>query len=163
EVEVATGKLFEVKKGAQHVVLDNGFKPLPGRTYAIRFDDADGKRISELPAKIPQPLPEYKPDDRIETQEFARVGAPGYSGVPTGSSGRIVLIPQTISKGALLFLTATIAGGLAAAVCGYLVGLPSLRLKGDYLAIVTLGFGEIVRVLIQAKTTDVIDDLDTIK
>ncbi|MBC7371789.1 MAG: branched-chain amino acid ABC transporter permease [Bdellovibrionaceae bacterium] len=41
---------------------------------------------------------------------------------------------------------ATIVGGLFAAFAGYLVGLPSLRLKGDYLAIVTLGFGEIIRV-----------------
>jgi branched-chain amino acid transport system permease protein len=44
------------------------------------------------------------------------------------------------------FLGSLIAGGLLAAVFGYLVGLPSLRLKGDYLAIVTLGFGEIIRV-----------------
>ena len=40
------------------------------------------------------------------------------------------------------------AGALAAAVAGLVVGIPSLRLKGDYLAIVTLGFGEIIRVLI---------------
>lgn len=38
-----------------------------------------------------------------------------------------------------------IAGGLAAALAGFLVGMPSLRLRGDYLAIVTLGFGEIIR------------------
>lgn len=43
------------------------------------------------------------------------------------------------------FLTAT-AAGLVAAFFGFLVGQPSLRLKGDYLAIVTLGFGEIIRV-----------------
>ncbi len=55
----------------------------------------------------------------------------------------------------LLFAAAAIAGGLGAAAAGYLVGLPSLRLRGDYLAIVTLGFGEIVRVLIQ-RTGDVI-------
>jgi branched-chain amino acid transport system permease protein len=48
----------------------------------------------------------------------------------------------------LLFAVALIAGGLLASAVGYLVGLPSLRLKGDYLAIVTLGFGEIIRVLI---------------
>jgi branched-chain amino acid transport system permease protein len=42
----------------------------------------------------------------------------------------------------------TLIGGGAAALAGYFVGLPSLRLKGDYLAIVTLGFGEIIRVLI---------------
>ena len=48
-----------------------------------------------------------------------------------------------------LFLTALVAGGLGAAGAGWLVGLPSLRLKGDYLAIVTLGFGEIIRVIFQ--------------
>jgi branched-chain amino acid transport system permease protein len=46
------------------------------------------------------------------------------------------------------FLLNTIAGGLFAAFAGYAVGLPSLRLKGDYLAIVTLGFGEIIRVVL---------------
>jgi branched-chain amino acid transport system permease protein len=46
------------------------------------------------------------------------------------------------------FLMAILFGGIMAAIAGYLVGLPSLRLKGDYLAIVTLGFGEIIRVII---------------
>jgi len=44
---------------------------------------------------------------------------------------------------------ACILAGIVAAGIGWIVGLPSLRLRGDYLAIVTLGFGEIVRVLIQ--------------
>jgi len=48
---------------------------------------------------------------------------------------------------AILFLSALLAGGLMAAVAGLFVGVPSLRLKGDYLAIVTLGFGEIIRVI----------------
>jgi branched-chain amino acid transport system permease protein len=48
-----------------------------------------------------------------------------------------------------LFFGALVAGGLSAAFAGLLVGLPSLRLKGDYLAIVTLGFGEIIRVIFQ--------------
>jgi branched-chain amino acid transport system permease protein len=47
-----------------------------------------------------------------------------------------------------MLLTTVLAGGVAAAIAGYIVGLPSLRLRGDYLAIVTLGFGEIIRVLI---------------
>ena len=47
-----------------------------------------------------------------------------------------------------LLVVAVLAGGVLAAIAGYLVGLPSLRLRGDYLAIVTLGFGEIIRVLI---------------
>ncbi|MEG0513040.1 MAG: branched-chain amino acid ABC transporter ATP-binding protein/permease [Clostridia bacterium] len=42
-----------------------------------------------------------------------------------------------------------LAGGLLAAVMGLLIGIPALRLKGDYLAIITLGFGEIIRVIIQ--------------
>jgi branched-chain amino acid transport system permease protein len=47
----------------------------------------------------------------------------------------------------LFFLFSLVMGGLLSALGGYLVGLPSLRLKGDYLAIVTLGFGEIIRVV----------------
>lgn len=47
------------------------------------------------------------------------------------------------------FLAALLAGGLSAALAGLLVGVPSLRLKGDYLALVTLGFGEIIRVIFQ--------------
>jgi branched-chain amino acid transport system permease protein len=53
---------------------------------------------------------------------------------PLGSS--VVMVPSLV------------AGALAAALAGLVVGIPSLRLKGDYLAIVTLGFGEIIRVLI---------------
>ncbi len=49
----------------------------------------------------------------------------------------------------LEFAAALVAGGFAAAVAGLLVGIPTLRLKGDYLAIVTLGFGEIIRVILQ--------------
>lgn len=49
----------------------------------------------------------------------------------------------------VLFLMALLAGGCVAALAGLLVGIPSLRLKGDYLAIVTLGFGEIIRVIFQ--------------
>ncbi|NMA68550.1 MAG: branched-chain amino acid ABC transporter permease, partial [Desulfitobacterium sp.] len=40
-----------------------------------------------------------------------------------------------------------IAGAIAAGIVGFLIGLPTLRLKGDYLAIATLGLGEIVRVV----------------
>ena len=43
---------------------------------------------------------------------------------------------------------AIIAGGLMAAVFGLVIGIPTLRLRGDYLAIVTLGFGEIIRVIV---------------
>lgn len=52
---------------------------------------------------------------------------------------------ETISFVIVLFL-----GGFAAAIAGIIVGVPSLRLKGDYLAITTLGFAEIIRVIIQS-------------
>jgi branched-chain amino acid transport system permease protein len=48
---------------------------------------------------------------------------------------------------AVTFNVALLAGALLAGAAGVLVGLPSLRLKGDYLAIVTLGFGEIIRIV----------------
>lgn len=50
-----------------------------------------------------------------------------------------------IESKVICLLISMLCGGLLAAVFGFLVGLPALRLKGDYLAIVTLAFGEIVR------------------
>lgn len=55
----------------------------------------------------------------------------------------------TLLSGAPAMLAALLVGGLVSAAIGYLVGLPSLRLRGDYLAIVTLGFGEIIRVAVE--------------
>lgn len=49
-----------------------------------------------------------------------------------------------VSYGVLIPLAAFIAG-----ICGILLGAPTLRLRGDYLAIVTLGFGEIIRILMR--------------
>lgn len=48
----------------------------------------------------------------------------------------------------LPFPVALLLGGLLAAIVGFVIGIPALRLKGDYLAIITLGFGEIIRVII---------------
>lgn len=56
--------------------------------------------------------------------------------------------PFTGSVEILNFPIYAIAGGLCAAAAGFVVGMPSLRLRGDYLAIVTLGFGEIIRVVL---------------
>src|SRR5216684_386757 len=49
---------------------------------------------------------------------------------------------------ALIFLLAILVGGIVAALAGLIVGIPSLRLRGDYLAIVTLGFAVIIRIVI---------------
>src|SRR5881628_3894957 len=63
-----------------------------------------------------------------------------------------LMLGAEASKGgwvaAAAFLLAILVGGLVSAVAAFLVGLPSMRLRGDYLAIVTLGFGEIIRVAI---------------
>ena len=61
------------------------------------------------------------------------------------------LAGSTLAAGggaSIVMVLSLIAGAFAAAVAGLVVGIPSLRLKGDYLAIVTLGFGEIIRVVI---------------
>lgn len=50
-----------------------------------------------------------------------------------------------IENDLLVLIVSMIVGGLIAALFGFIIGLPALRLKGDYLAIVTLAFGEIVR------------------
>lgn len=47
----------------------------------------------------------------------------------------------------LPFITGILLGAIMAAVAGLLVGIPTLRLKGDYLAIATLGFAEIIRII----------------
>lgn len=61
--------------------------------------------------------------------------------------GMLPFLPAT-GQDAVLLLLALAAAAVATALAGLLVGIPSLRLRGDYLAIVTLGFGEIIRVLI---------------
>lgn len=54
----------------------------------------------------------------------------------------------------LVLFLAMIVGGLVATVLGLIVGLPALRLKGDYLAIVTLAFGEIIRNIFNNTSSD---------
>jgi branched-chain amino acid transport system permease protein len=66
-----------------------------------------------------------------------------------GSAARV---EGFLGSGELLFLASCAVAGCVAALFGLLVGLPSLRLRGDYLAIVTLGFGEIIRVAVQMTT-----------
>lgn len=60
-----------------------------------------------------------------------------------------VLLVEMLGNGIPALLISFLVGGLCAAVCGVVIGLPALRLRGDYLAIVTLAFGEIVRVIFQ--------------
>ena len=78
---------------------------------------------------------------------FMAVGA--YSAAVVTTNYGAKLLPLVGGQTWILFPLALVVGGLLAAVAGLLVGVPSLRLKGDYLAIVTLGFGEIIKVILQ--------------
>jgi branched-chain amino acid transport system permease protein len=79
---------------------------------------------------------------------FMSVGAYTSAAITLNAGPRILAAigGGAFSTGALFFM-ALLAGGSVAAIAGLVVGMPSLRLKGDYLAIVTLGFGEIIRVI----------------
>lgn len=63
--------------------------------------------------------------------------------------GGFIAAKITLLTSAAYFPISLLAGGMAAAVTGLIMGIPSLRLRGDYLAIVTLGFGEIIRVIFE--------------
>lgn len=78
---------------------------------------------------------------------FMAVGAYTAAMITTTLASRLGWPPVALRWG--LFPVALLAGGLFAALAGLAVGAPSLRLKGDYLAIVTLGFGEIIKVVLQ--------------
>jgi branched-chain amino acid transport system permease protein len=55
-------------------------------------------------------------------------------------------------NGVLSFIISMVVGAAVAGVCGLVIGLPTLRLRGDYLAIVTLAFGEIVKTIFHNVT-----------
>ena len=77
----------------------------------------------------------------------------GYTAAAVTVYGQGRFLPAALNNASVwqqhaVLILAMVVGGIAAAIAGYVVGLPSLRLRGDYLAIVTLGFGEIIRVTI---------------
>lgn len=80
----------------------------------------------------------------------------GYLGqLPLGHAGFMAvgayvgaLAWKAMPQGPGFMIIGLILAGLAAGVVGILIGIPALRLRGDYLAILTLGFGEIIRIVI---------------
>jgi branched-chain amino acid transport system permease protein len=80
---------------------------------------------------------------------FMAVGAYTAAKITTVLVGvELPFVPAALSD-EIVFALALSAGMATAALAGFLVGMPSLRLRGDYLAIVTLGFGEIIRSIIE--------------
>ncbi len=82
---------------------------------------------------------------------FMAIGAYGSAWLAVtcgrGIEAALSFLPASFGQ-AVVVVVALLFGSALAAVGGILVGVPSLRLRGDYLAIVTLGFGEIIRVVI---------------
>jgi branched-chain amino acid transport system permease protein len=76
-------------------------------------------------------------------------------GAYAAASGTWIMMSPTTPEWLreIYFAFALLLGGLVAAGAGLAVGVPTLRLRGDYLAIVTLGFGEIIRVVLQTTDT----------
>ena len=74
------------------------------------------------------------------------LGHAGFMGIGA-FSGVIVtaLLAQAVPNGVLRLMIAMLVGGVLAGAIGFLIGIPVLRLRGDYLAIVTLAFGEIMK------------------
>ncbi|MDA3847222.1 MAG: branched-chain amino acid ABC transporter permease [Vallitaleaceae bacterium] len=77
---------------------------------------------------------------------FMAIGA--YGAAHLGKYLMAVLVMPDFIKGIIVLVSCLLFGGILAAIAGLLIGIPSLRLRGDYLGIVTLGFGEIIRISI---------------
>ena len=74
----------------------------------------------------------------------------GHAGfMSIGAYAAALFTKANIIPGVGGYLVSLVIGGACACVIGIIIGIPALRLKGDYLAIVTLAFGEIIRVLIE--------------
>ncbi|MBQ7345213.1 MAG: branched-chain amino acid ABC transporter permease [Oscillospiraceae bacterium] len=83
------------------------------------------------------------------------LGHAGFMCVGAYLSGKVAsLLEPTMGNGPLTLLIALLVGAGAAAACGIVIGIPALRLRGDYLAIVTLAFGEIVKSLFQNSSDE---------
>ena len=83
------------------------------------------------------------------------LGHAGFMCVGAYLGGKIAaLLVPSLGNGILTFLISLLVGGGVAALCGVIIGLPALRLRGDYLAIVTLAFGEIVKSIFQNTSND---------
>ena len=76
------------------------------------------------------------------------LGHAGFMCIGAYIGGKVAaMLSESIGNNFGCFIVSLIVGGLTAAAAGVIIGLPALRLKGDYLAIVTLAFGEIVKTL----------------
>lgn len=84
------------------------------------------------------------------------LGHAGFMCIGAYVGGKVALLLDGVidGNGILSFIISLIVGTAVAGVFGFIIGLPALRLKGDYLAIVTLAFGEIVKTVFENSTKE---------
>ena len=83
------------------------------------------------------------------------LGHAGFMCVGAYLGGKVAaMLAPVMGDGIACFLVALLVGCGAAALCGVVIGIPALRLRGDYLAIVTLAFGEIVKSLFMNSSSE---------
>lgn len=83
------------------------------------------------------------------------LGHAGFMCIGAYLGGKVAaLLVAPLGNGFLTLIIALAVGGACAGLCGVLIGLPALRLRGDYLAITTLAFGEIVRTIFQNTSAE---------
>jgi branched-chain amino acid transport system permease protein len=78
------------------------------------------------------------------------LGHAGFMAIGAYTAGLIaVALGDSVGNDYMIFFISSIGAMITAGIAGLLVGTPALRLRGDYLGIMTLGFGEIVRLIIR--------------
>jgi branched-chain amino acid transport system permease protein len=127
-----------------------GANAISGKFNAYHVDVAVNVGIAIVMAVSLNLINGYTGQFSLGHAGFMAVGAYGAAAVSLFAGPKLLpalkFLGENGSQAALFFL-ALLTGGVVAAVAGFLVGAPSLKLKGDYLAIVTLGFGEIISVI----------------
>ena len=83
------------------------------------------------------------------------LGHAGFMCVGAYLGGKVsAILVGPLGNGIPTLVISLLVGGLCAGICGFIIGLPTLRLKGDYLAITTLAFGEIVRTVFMNTSSE---------
>jgi branched-chain amino acid transport system permease protein len=122
-----------------------GVNALSGRMNAYYLDVALNVGIAIVMAVSLNLINGYTGQFSLGHAGFMAVGAYGAAAISLFAGPK--LLPLFHGNQSAVFFIALLTGGLVAAASGFMVGAPSLKLKGDYLAIVTLGFGEIISVV----------------
>lgn len=127
-----------------------GVNAMSGRFNAYHLDVALNVGIAIIMATSLNLINGYTGQFSLGHAGFMAVGAYGAAAVSLFAGPKLLPALKFLGEDgshAAIFFLALLTAGLVAAVAGFLVGAPSLKLKGDYLAIVTLGFGEIISVI----------------